>query len=127
MDLLDIGGGFPGSDDTELKFEEVLCILKTFSKASHFRWTFQELAQGFDFQKLVLTCFALFSSIQITAVINPALDKYFPVDAGVRIIAEPGRFYVASAYTLVVNIIAKKVIMDDESASDGKDLHMRMS
>lgn len=23
MDLLDIGGGFPGSDDTELKFEEV--------------------------------------------------------------------------------------------------------
>ena len=23
MDLLDIGGGFPGSDDAELKFEEV--------------------------------------------------------------------------------------------------------
>lgn len=23
MDLLDIGGGFPGSEDTELKFEEV--------------------------------------------------------------------------------------------------------
>lgn len=61
--------------------------------------------------------------LQITAVINPALDKYFPVDAGVRIIAEPGRFYVASAYTLVVNIIAKKVIMDDESASDGNRLN----
>lgn len=52
-----------------------------------------------------------------------ALDKYFPVDAGVRIIAEPGRFYVASAYTLVVNIIAKKVIIDDDdSASDGNQL-----
>lgn len=24
MTLLDIGGGFPGSDDTKLKFEEVL-------------------------------------------------------------------------------------------------------
>uniref|UniRef100_A0A3P8UAZ6 ornithine decarboxylase n=1 Tax=Amphiprion percula TaxID=161767 RepID=A0A3P8UAZ6_AMPPE len=57
----------------------------------------------------------------ITAVINPALDKYFPADAGVTIIAEPGRFYVASAYTLVVNIIAKKVIMDEESASDEED------
>ncbi|XP_049596109.1 ornithine decarboxylase [Syngnathus scovelli] len=79
MNLLDIGGGFPGSEDTELKFEE------------------------------------------ITAVINPALDKYFPADTGVRIIAEPGRFYVASAYTLVVNIIAKKVLMDDESGSDEED------
>ncbi len=26
MDLLDIGGGFPGSDDAELKFEEVSCL-----------------------------------------------------------------------------------------------------
>ncbi len=26
MDLLDIGGGFPGSDDGELQFEEVSCI-----------------------------------------------------------------------------------------------------
>lgn len=55
-------------------------------------------------------------------MINPALDKYFPSDAGVRIIAEPGRFYVASAYTLVVNIIAKKVIVDEDSASDGNKL-----
>ena len=66
MHLLDIGGGFPGSEDTKLKSEE------------------------------------------ITSVINPALDKYFPSDSGVRIIAEPGRYYVASAFTLAVNIIAKK-------------------
>lgn len=65
MYLLDIGGGFPGSEDTKLKFEE------------------------------------------ITSVINPALDKYFPSDSGVRIIAEPGRYYVASAFTPAVNIIAK--------------------
>ncbi|XP_060790662.1 ornithine decarboxylase-like [Neoarius graeffei] len=79
MTLLDIGGGFPGSDDCKLKFEE------------------------------------------ITAVINPALDKYFPADCGVRIIAEPGRFYAASAYTLAVNIIAKKVNMIEESSSDDED------
>ncbi|KAM8914048.1 ornithine decarboxylase isoform 1-T1 [Spinachia spinachia] len=77
MNLLDIGGGFPGSDEAELKFEE------------------------------------------ITGVITPALDKFFPADTGIKVIAEPGRFYVASAYTLVVNIIAKKAIVDDESPSDG--------
>jgi len=78
MTLLDIGGGFPGSDDTKLKFEE------------------------------------------IAAVINPAVDKYFPADGGVRVISEPGRYYVASAYTLAVNIIAKKVIMN-EPGSDEED------
>jgi len=60
-----------------------------------------------------------FPSHQITAIINPALDKYFPADGGVRVIAEPGRYYVASAYTLAVNIIAKKVIVDENSASNG--------
>ncbi|XP_039511506.1 ornithine decarboxylase-like [Pimephales promelas] len=79
MTLIDIGGGFPGLDDTKPKFEE------------------------------------------FAAVINPALDKYFPADSGVRIISEPGRFYVESAYTLAVNIIAKKVIMKEQSASDEED------
>ncbi|XP_040283402.1 ornithine decarboxylase 1 [Bufo bufo] len=79
MHLLDIGGGFPGSEDVKLKFEEV------------------------------------------TSVINPALDKYFPVDSGVKIIAEPGRYYVASAFTLAVNIIAKKVMLTEQSGSDDED------
>lgn len=60
-----------------------------------------------------------FPSHQITAIINPALDKYFPADGGVRVIAEPGRYYVASAYTLAVNIIAKKVIVDENSNGNG--------
>lgn len=79
MHLLDIGGGFPGSEDTKLKFEE------------------------------------------ITSVINPALDKYFPSDSGVRIIAEPGRYYVASAFTLAVNIIAKKTVWKEQPGSDDED------
>lgn len=79
MHLLDIGGGFPGSEDVKLKFEEM------------------------------------------TSVINPALDKYFPVDSGVQIISEPGRYYVASALTLAVNIIAKKVMVTEQSGSDDED------
>lgn len=35
MNLLDIGGGFPGSDDAELKFEEVSLIF--FSKVVFLR------------------------------------------------------------------------------------------
>ncbi|KAG5856021.1 hypothetical protein ANANG_G00003410 [Anguilla anguilla] len=53
-----------------------------------------------------------------TAVINPALDKYFPPDSEVQVIAEPGRYYVTSAYTLAVNIIAKKVVMKEQLACD---------
>lgn len=40
---------------------------------------------------------------KIAEVINLALDDYFP-DPSVNIIAEPGRFYVSSAYTLTCNI-----------------------
>ena len=79
MYLLDIGGGFPGSEDVKLKFEA------------------------------------------ITSVINPALDKYFPSDSGVRIIAEPGRYYVASAFMLAVNIIAKKLVLKEQTSSDDEE------
>lgn len=44
---------------------------------------------------------------------NDALDIYFPSDPHVRIIAEPGRYMVASAFTLAVNIIAKRTVTRD--------------
>lgn len=79
MWLLDIGGGFPGTDDSRVRFEE------------------------------------------ISAVINPALDLYFPEGSAVEIIAEPGRYYVASAFSLAVNIIAKKEVHLDNSGSDDEE------
>ncbi|XP_040192945.1 antizyme inhibitor 2 [Rana temporaria] len=78
--LLDIGGGFPGTDDVKVRFEE------------------------------------------IAAVINPALDLYFPEGSGVEIIAEPGRYYVASAFSLAVNIIAKKEVQLDNCGSDDEEI-----
>ncbi|KAM9320103.1 LOW QUALITY PROTEIN: antizyme inhibitor 2 [Gastrophryne carolinensis] len=77
--LLDIGGGFPGTEDTKVRFEEM------------------------------------------AAVINPALDLYFPEGSGVEIIAEPGRYYAASAFSLAVNIIAKREVYLDNSGSDDED------
>lgn len=59
------------------------------------------------------------SSNQTAAVINSALDLYFPEGCGVEIIAEPGRYYVASAFTLVVSVIAKREVPLDQPGSDG--------
>lgn len=52
-------------------------------------------------------------------VINRALDEYFPPDSGVQIIAEPGRYYVESVFTLAVNVIAKRVVKDDMKKDEG--------
>ncbi|XP_070836713.1 ornithine decarboxylase-like [Chaetodon trifascialis] len=86
MSLLDIGGGFPGREDFQVKFEE------------------------------------------FSEVINGALDELFPPDSGVQIIAEPGRYYVESAFTLTANVIAKRVVIEDmdEHSNDEENSHNRM-
>lgn len=43
-----------------------------------------------------------------------ALDKYFPDDSNIQVIAEPGRYMIASAVTIGVNIIAKRVVARDQ-------------
>jgi ornithine decarboxylase len=73
MNLLDIGGGFPGNTGTEDYFSE------------------------------------------IAAAVNRALEEYFPEDGSIRIIAEPGRYYVASAYTLATSVIATREMIDSET------------
>lgn len=48
---------------------------------------------------------------EIASAINRTLDEHFPDDT-VRIIAEPGRYYVASAYALATNVIATREMLD---------------
>uniref|UniRef100_A0A8C9HI01 Orn/DAP/Arg decarboxylase 2 N-terminal domain-containing protein n=1 Tax=Piliocolobus tephrosceles TaxID=591936 RepID=A0A8C9HI01_9PRIM len=64
MSCLDIGGGFPGTEDSGPK------------------------------------------------VISAALAQDFPEERGVKVIAEPGRFYMESFCTAAVNIIAKKAVLE---------------
>jgi ornithine decarboxylase len=40
-------------------------------------------------------------------IVNQGIETYFP-ERHVRVIAEPGRFYVASAFTLVTSVHSKK-------------------
>ncbi|KAM9346590.1 ornithine decarboxylase-like [Symphorus nematophorus] len=51
---------------------------------------------------------------EFSEVINGALDELFPPDSGVQIIAEPGRYYVESAFTLAANVIAKSAVESSE-------------
>ncbi|XP_053685861.1 ornithine decarboxylase 1-like, partial [Sabethes cyaneus] len=46
--------------------------------------------------------------------INLALQRFFPVKSNVRVIAEPGRYYVASAVTLVTNVQSKRIIRNSQ-------------
>ncbi|NXL37962.1 AZIN2 inhibitor, partial [Glaucidium brasilianum] len=78
MHLLDIGGGFPGTEDTRARFEE------------------------------------------IAAVINSALDLYFPDGCGVEVVATPGRYYVTSAFTFAANIMARDEAPAEQPGSDGR-------
>ncbi|NXJ47956.1 AZIN2 inhibitor, partial [Spizaetus tyrannus] len=77
MHLLDIGGGFPGTEDTRTRFEE------------------------------------------IAAVINSALDLYFPDGCGVEIVATPGRYYITSAFTFAASITAREEVPAEQPGSDG--------
>ncbi|KAM6903254.1 antizyme inhibitor 1b isoform 3-T3 [Lycodopsis pacificus] len=65
MNILDIGGGFTGSE-VQLK--------------------------------------------QVESAVRPLLDAYFPPLSGVQVLAQPGSFYVATVFSLAVNVIGKKVM-----------------
>ncbi|XP_061786923.2 antizyme inhibitor 1-like [Nerophis lumbriciformis] len=45
---------------------------------------------------------------QVESAVSPLLDAYFPVQSGVHVLAQPASFYVASAFSLAVNVIAKE-------------------
>ncbi|KAJ5610503.1 hypothetical protein N7510_007222 [Penicillium lagena] len=47
---------------------------------------------------------------KFAGILSDALDSYFPPH--IRIIAEPGRYYVASAFTLAANVIARRDVPD---------------
>ncbi|XP_048449722.1 ornithine decarboxylase-like, partial [Rhincodon typus] len=57
----------------------------------------------------------------LAAEISPALDIYFPDKTEVQIIAEPGRYYVTSSFTLAVNIIARKIVKYSQPSSNDEE------
>lgn len=81
-----------------------------------FHFTLLDIGGGFPGQPSAPLSFE-----EICGVLRPALDSHFPESMGVRIIAEPGRFYVASAFTLALNVIARRAITSDDYDNDDEN------
>jgi ornithine decarboxylase len=81
-----------------------------------FDMTFLDIGGGFPGTSITKVTFD-----DTSKAVNEALDLHFPaIDefgnaSNIKIIAEPGRYYVASAFTLATNIIAKRAVsMEDQ-------------
>lgn len=69
----------------------------------------------------------LSSLLQINSAVMSMVDLYFPPSTGVSIIAEPGIFFVSSAFTLAVNVISKEVVArdrQDQAHGQWHDIHL---
>ncbi|GAB5031096.1 ornithine decarboxylase [Nannochloropsis oceanica] len=99
LTLLDVGGGFPGSEKRHSSEDPDI-----HGKAEG-SVTFEEIA----------------------AVLGKAIQTHFP-DPAVRVIAEPGRFYVAPAFTLATTITSRRAVFSDAmTAADDSKLEGRAS
>lgn len=73
----------------------------------------QGLERGFNFDLLDIGGGFMNDSFDgVADLIRSALDTYF--DPSIRVISEPGRFFVSSSFTLAVNVIAKRKLDDEE-------------
>ncbi|CCX14237.1 pyridoxal-dependent decarboxylase [Pyronema domesticum] len=77
------------------------------------RTVFDQAAEiGFEFNLLdVGGGYGTHNFEEIAGGLGPAVDKNFP--PSVRVIAEPGRYYVATAFTLATHIIARRTVQDE--------------
>ncbi|KAH6673179.1 putative ornithine decarboxylase [Halenospora varia] len=58
----------------------------------------------------------------MAAVLREALDNYIP--SHVNIIGEPGRYYVATAFTLACHVIARRTIKDQQTGEQSYMLYL---
>uniref|UniRef100_A0A8B9RX00 Antizyme inhibitor 2 n=1 Tax=Accipiter nisus TaxID=211598 RepID=A0A8B9RX00_9AVES len=119
MHLLDIGGGFPGTEDTRTQFEEVRSSRCLHSAG---RERGRRVSPGLaPCRGAELTEGEYLLPVQIAAVINSALDLYFPDGCGVEIIATPGRYYITSAFTFAASITAREEVPVEQPGSDEEE------
>lgn len=74
------------------------------------KWAFEVGASlGFNFTLLdVGGGFGGDNFVEIAGILREKVEEYFPASEGVRVIAEPGRYFVAEAFEMATNIIARR-------------------
>jgi ornithine decarboxylase len=98
LSLLDIGGGFPGSE------------MGAPVESDHF------LPAGAAADSAENPYAKHPSFATIAGFVAKALDTYFPAGCGVDIIAEPGRYFVKSSHVLAVSVVGKRLTEDEATA-----------
>ncbi|KAI3619542.1 ornithine decarboxylase [Moniliophthora roreri] len=89
-----------GCYDPSVYTEAISRARSVFDMGRDVGFTFDLLDVGGGFED------ALFE--QSASVLTEAIDQYFPDRQGIRLIAEPGRFFVSKAFSLAANIIARR-------------------
>ncbi|KAG8920205.1 hypothetical protein FRC01_000874 [Tulasnella sp. 417] len=99
-----------GCYDSNAFADAVMRARMAFDMGKEAGYDFNFLDVGGGFEDANFECTA--------AVLSVALDKYFPNRENLKIIAEPGRFFVSTAFTLATNIIARRAAPgEDRSAT----------
>lgn len=83
------------------------------------RVVFDKALQEYDLPPLTLLDvgggFQFDTFKESSAVLRIALEEFFPTTSNVTIISEPGRLFVATAFTLAAHVIAKRDLSEKQS------------
>lgn len=102
-----------GCLDENAFYDAVLRARHVFDQASELGFNFRLLDVGGGFPGADVKDGITFE--KVAAVLGSAVDALFPPH--IRVIAEPGRYYVASAFTICTNIIGRRTIANQDEQS----------
>ena len=102
-----------GCFDSQAYVDAITLARKAFDIASTFGYDFKllDIGGGFPGNKPEGLQFS-----EIAQVVKPCLDELF--DDSITVIAEPGRYFVSTAYTLAVNVTSRRVVGRDNIITD---------
>jgi len=101
-----------GCYDPSVYTDAVMRARTAFDMATDVGYRFTLLDVGGGFED------ALFE--QAASFLTDAINTYFHDRTGLKIIAEPGRFYVSKAFSLAANIIARRAPLSDAPAASSE-------
>ncbi|XP_014671140.1 PREDICTED: ornithine decarboxylase-like, partial [Priapulus caudatus] len=108
-----VGGGCPEVDAWSVAISNAKRVFEEGAEIG-FSFSLLDIGGGFPGEPTAHIHFD-----DICDAVSVALEEHFPADSRVRVIAEPGRYMVGSALTLVVNVIAKRTVFcgNDETGT----------
>ncbi|XP_046546651.1 LOW QUALITY PROTEIN: ornithine decarboxylase-like [Haliotis rubra] len=108
-----------GVEDPEVFVESLRRTHLVFEIAAKMEFTLNtlDLGGGFYGHEGAPICFE-----KVAAVLNTSLDEVFPLSSNVKVIAEPGRYFATSPFTLVTSVIAKRKCTTPTEKTDPHEL-----